>query len=166
MDNERTITIAVEDELLRAAIAEALALHNIAGRCVPAGAADAIAPPSGPFRMGVLLDRVRAQAARRGEADIEVGPYMLSYAEGLLLREGESFARLTEKERAILVVLHEAGMAGLDRGALLEKIWGYGAAIETHTLETHIYRLRQKIEADPAAPALLLTEGNGYRLAR
>jgi hypothetical protein len=74
-------------------------------------------------------------------------------------------ARLTEKEAAILDRLTRAEGATIDKGALLREIWGYGPNVSTRTLETHIHRLRRKIEADPARPARLLTAEGGYRLA-
>ncbi|MDG2294137.1 MAG: helix-turn-helix domain-containing protein, partial [Paracoccaceae bacterium] len=50
------------------------------------------------------------------------------------------------------------------RDTLLHEVWGYNANVTTHTLETHIYRLRQKIEPDPTRASLLITESGGYKL--
>jgi DNA-binding response OmpR family regulator len=72
--------------------------------------------------------------------------------------------KLTVKETAILKYLYRLDASVVDRKMLLGEIWGYSSSVTTHTLETHIYRLRQKIEADPAIPTLLLTEAGGYRL--
>ena len=77
---------------------------------------------------------------------------------------GRKKVRLTEKETAILKYLYRAGTKAVGRQILLNEVWGYNAAVTTHTLETHIYRLRQKIEPDPTNARLLLTEGGGYRL--
>ena len=73
--------------------------------------------------------------------------------------------RLTEKETNILKYLYRAGEKPVSREELLAEVWGYNAGVTTHTLETHVYRLRQKIETDPANAKLLLTEAGGYRLA-
>jgi DNA-binding response OmpR family regulator len=72
--------------------------------------------------------------------------------------------RLTDKESNILKFLYRAGGKPVPRQILLNEVWGYNSAVTTHTLETHIYRLRQKIEPDPTNARLLLTEGGGYRL--
>ena len=72
--------------------------------------------------------------------------------------------QLTDKEAAILRYLYRAGGKTVLRQVLLNEVWGYNSAMTTHTLETHIYRLRQKIELDPSKPQLLLTESGGYRL--
>jgi DNA-binding response OmpR family regulator len=83
----------------------------------------------------------------------------------LTLREGMRVLRLTEKERDILLALLEASGQRVERRDMLEKVWGYASGVETHTLETHVYRLRQKMEIDPAKPVIVLTDGDGYRLA-
>ena len=72
--------------------------------------------------------------------------------------------RLTEKETSILKYLFRAGEKAVSRDVLLNEVWGYNAGVTTHTLETHIYRLRQKIEADPSSAEILVTEPGGYRL--
>jgi hypothetical protein len=119
-----------------------------------------------PVRMGALLDRiVRYGVQARESRIISFGPYDLSLIDcNLRNRDTGAVMRLTEKERDILQNLRESGGAPVDRRALLEKIWGYADGIETHTLETHIYRLRHKIESDPSRPQWLVTEDAGYRL--
>lgn len=72
--------------------------------------------------------------------------------------------RLTEKEDAILKFLYRAGTRSVARQVLLNEVWGYNAAVTTHTPETHIYRVRQKIEPDPANARILVTDRGGYRL--
>ena len=93
-----------------------------------------------------------------------LGPYEFHPAMKLLVREDERKIRLTEKETNILKYLYRAGGKSVPRDELLSEVWGYNAAVTTHTLETHVYRLRQKIEPDPANARLLLTETGGYRL--
>lgn len=120
-----------------------------------------------PIRIGAVLERIErhraAQKNRLAGAEIHLGSYILSPLENLLTR-GREEIRLTDKERRILEVLIRAAGESVDRRALLDQVWGYAEAVETHTLETHIYRLRQKIEKDPANPQLLLTDGQGYRV--
>lgn len=99
------------------------------------------------------------------ETEFAVGPYVCTPLERMLLNdEGEEAARLTEKEVTLLRTLADAGSTGVSRAALLEKVWGYRDDLDTHTLETHIYRLRQKLETDPESPRLLLTLESGYAL--
>jgi len=73
--------------------------------------------------------------------------------------------RLTEKETNILKYLYRAGGKPVAREELLEEVWGYNSGVTTHTLETHVYRLRQKIEPERGTATLLMTEPGGYRLA-
>ena len=110
-------------------------------------------------RLSLLLNRVNT------DEPFDIGPYTCLPLDRVLIdAEGEEKARLTDKEVALLATLAEAGAAGVPRALLLERVWGYKEDLETHTLETHIYRLRQKIEADPTAPVWLLTIEGGYKL--
>lgn len=119
-----------------------------------------------PLRLGAMLDRIARHLARSGLQDVSMGPWVLLPAENRLVpRDGQAAAEihLTEKECRILLLLRGGNVVG--RQDMLNEIWGYASGVETHTLETHIYRLRQKIENDPARPRYLLTEESGYRLA-
>jgi DNA-binding response OmpR family regulator len=122
-----------------------------------------------PFRLGVLLARLRAQLRTHEQSEdavFTIGPYSFRPAAKLLqAADGKKKVRLTEKETAILKYLYRAKDHVVGRETLLGEVWGYNAGVTTHTLETHIYRLRQKIERDPAAAEILLTERGGYRLA-
>jgi DNA-binding response OmpR family regulator len=120
-----------------------------------------------PFRFPVLLARIRAQLRQHEQSEdavFQLGPYSFRPAQKLLLDAKEKKIRLTEKETNILKYLYRAGQNVVARDVLLHEVWGYNAGVTTHTLETHIYRLRQKIEPDPAQARLLVTESGGYRL--
>ncbi len=121
-----------------------------------------------PFRMAVLLARVRAHLRQHTQSDdaiFLVGPYKFQPAAKMLtVGDGQKKIRLTEKETAILKYLYRVGNKTVSRETLLGEVWGYNAAVTTHTLETHIYRLRQKIEVEPSTARLLITEPGGYRL--
>ncbi len=134
-------------------------------RGLDAGANDYIAKP---FRLNELLARLRAQLRvfdNSEDAIFIVGPYSFRPSAKLLMEAARNRKiRLTEKESAILKYLYRAGGRPVGRQVLLNEVWGYNSAVTTHTLETHIYRLRQKIEPDPGNARLLLTEGGGYRL--
>ena len=120
-----------------------------------------------PFRFAVLLARIRAQLRQHEaseDAVFTIGPYTFRPSSKLLLNPKGSKVRLTEKETAILRYLYRAGQRPVSREVLLQEVWGYNSGVTTHTLETHIYRLRQKVEKDASAPAILVTEGGGYKL--
>ena len=130
-----------------------------------AGANDYITKP---FRFNVFMARIRAQLRTHEQSDdavFNVGPYaFLPAAKMLTNSETDRKIRLTEKETAILKFLYRAGGKVVSRDTLLDEVWGYNAGVNTHTLETHVYRLRQKIEPDPQQNAILVTEPGGYRL--
>ncbi len=133
-------------------------------RAVEAGANDCL---TRPFRVNVLLARLRSHLRRSDRDDdavLTIGPYAFRPSARLLSDPaGRRTVRLTEKEAAILEFLYRAGRT-IDRDTLLGEVWGYNAEVTTHTLETHVYRLRRKIERDPANAEILVTEPGGYRL--
>ena len=120
-----------------------------------------------PFRFAVLLARIRAQLRQHEQSEdavFTIGPYTFQPAAKTLVDDGGAKIRLTEKESSILKYLYRAGEKVVTRDILLHEVWGYNAGVTTHTLETHIYRLRQKIERDPSNSELLVTETGGYKL--
>jgi DNA-binding response OmpR family regulator len=135
-------------------------------QALDAGATDYVTKP---FRINVLLARLRAhlrQSEFNDDAVLTIGPYAFRPGAKLLSdANGRRKVRLTEKETAILKFLYRAGRT-IGRDMLLGEIWGYSAGVTTHTLETHVYRLRRKIERDPAKAEILVTEPGGYRLLR
>lgn len=121
-----------------------------------------------PFKLGVLLARIRAQFRQHEQSDdavFTIGPYSFRPGVKMLVNAGTNKKiRLTEKETAILKYLYRAGDKAIGRETLLGEVWGYNAGVTTHTLETHIYRLRQKIERNPTQAEIIVTEPGGYRL--
>jgi DNA-binding response OmpR family regulator len=120
-----------------------------------------------PFRFAVLLARIRAQLRQHEsseDATFSVGPYTFKPGQKLLTMENGQKIRLTEKEAAIIRYLYRADQKVVTRDVLLEEVWGYNSGVTTHTLETHVYRLRQKIERDPSNAEILVTENGGYKI--
>ncbi len=122
-----------------------------------------------PFRLGVLCARLRAQLRQHERSEyavLTIGPYSFQPGAKLLIdTESGRKERLSGMEVAILRYLLHAQGRVVPRETLLREVWGYNTAVTTHTVETHVYRLRQKIESDPTKPTILLTEHGGYRLA-
>lgn len=120
-----------------------------------------------PFKFPVLLARIRAQLRQHEQSEdavFSIGQYTFKPSAKMLITEDDKKIRLTEKETNILKFLYRANDGVVARDVLLNEVWGYNAAVTTHTLETHIYRLRQKVEQDPKNSTLLVTESGGYRL--
>ena len=120
-----------------------------------------------PFRFAVLLARIRAQLRQHEaseDAVFTIGPYTFRPSSKLLMSPKGNKVRLTEKETAILRYLYRAGQRAVSRETLLQEVWGYNSGVTTHTLETHVYRLRQKVEKDAGNPTILVTDAGGYKL--
>jgi DNA-binding response OmpR family regulator len=120
-----------------------------------------------PFRFSVLLARIRAALRQHDQSEdvvFTIGQYSFQPAAKLLEAADGQKVRLTDKETSILKYLYRQGPKTITRDVLLKEVWGYNNRVTTHTLETHIYRLRQKIERDPSNARLLVTEEGGYRL--
>ena len=120
-----------------------------------------------PFRFSVLLARIRAALRQHDQSEdvvFTIGPYSFHPAQKVLENGDGTKIRLTDKETSILKYLYRQGPKTIGRDVLLKEVWGYNNRVTTHTLETHIYRLRQKIERDPSNARLLVTEEGGYRL--
>jgi len=118
-----------------------------------------------PFRLSDLKLAIETllQPGTLAE-DLPIGRYRFRRVQKLLRDSDGGLIRLTEKETAILEYLIEAGDQPIPRELLLTQVWGYNPDVTTHTLETHIYRLRQKIEDDPSQASILVTVPGGYRL--
>lgn len=136
-------------------------------RALDSGASDYVTKP---FRLGVLLARIRAhqrQFEQFDDATFPIGPYAFRPSTKILTdRETDKKIHLTEKEAALLKYLYRMGNRPAQRKTLLDEVWGYKANVTSHTLESHIYRLRQKVECDPTNVQILVTESDGYRLVR
>ena len=121
-----------------------------------------------PFKFAVLLARIRAQLRQHEQSEdavFTIGDYTFRPSAKLMVHnETAQKVRLTEKEAAILKFLYRAGDKVVSRDVLLNEVWGYNVTVTTHTLETHVYRLRQKIEREPSNAELLITEPGGYKL--
>jgi DNA-binding response OmpR family regulator len=120
-----------------------------------------------PFKFAVLLARIRVQLRQHEQSEdavFTVGPYTFKPSQKLLLDQRGGKVRLTEKEANIIRFLYRADRKPVPRDTLLQEVWGYNSNVTTHTLETHVYRLRQKIERDPQRAEILITDSGGYRL--
>ena len=119
-----------------------------------------------PFKYPALLKSIELQLRQFGKSEDtqhNIGSYVFKPNSKVLENKKKSI-RLTEKENDILKFLYQNLETIVSREILLHEVWGYNSKVTTHTLETHIYRLRQKIEIDPANACFLITETGGYRL--
>lgn len=157
----QAVSLYISDPLVQRVVREQAAARNLPVRFVDMGAGAAIVVTV-PVRLGALLQKIRQLSA--AEPSVAIGAFVFDPALSALIAPEADEIALTEKEAAILKCLLRAQGAFVNRRDLLTQVWGYAEGVETHTLETHIYRLRQKLESDPAHPATLITAEQGYRL--
>ena len=170
VDADSVVILDVDDPDERLDCAEKIRAEGFTGPVLLIGNDGTMPSPDDeplprPVRLGTLLARLDAHWAELAEAECyRLGPYDFIPAERLL-RHPDGSIRLTELERKLLAYLAEVQDGALiGREQLLSSVWGYSAGVATHTVETHIWRLRQKIETDDAATHFLVTEAGGYRL--
>ncbi len=120
-----------------------------------------------PSRIGEIIDQIyfyKNKLSEQKSLIVNIGKAKLNTSLGIFYLENGKNISLTEKEVEILIYLNDHKGRVVTREELLDSIWNYAKDVETHTIETHIYRLRQKIEIDPTAPKILITKENGYSI--
>ena len=130
-----------------------------------AGANDYITKP---FRLDILLARLRAQLRQHEQSEVAIrtiGPYTFRPSAKLLIHsETRTKISLSAKETSILMCLYRSRSNVVSRETLVGEVWGYKAGGTIHAAQTLVYRLRQKIESDPSKPEILVTRQGGYQL--
>ena len=173
-DNVQPAVIVEPDDFIRGKLQTFLTRMGVGNLCTVVDVAPEDFTPSSvfefgcPVRPGAILNRIRAYHHAPGyhSALLHFGAYCLDTRQNFWMNANGTSIRLTEKEALLLQILKAAEGESVSRETLLDKVWRYADGVETHTLETHIYRLRQKIEDDPAEPKIVVTdEAGGYFLA-
>ncbi len=155
------VSLYVTDPLVQRVVREQAQAHGLAVRFAEADT-QAAHIVTLPVRLGGLLQKIRQLSS--AAPVVSVGGFIFDPDLSVLMAPEADEIALTEKEAAILKCLLRARGAFVSRRDLLTQVWGYVEGVETHTLETHVYRLRQKLEHDPANPQTLITAEQGYRL--
>jgi DNA-binding response OmpR family regulator len=165
------VILDFDDGDARTRMLDRVRTEGFGGPVVILGGCDAARSPADealprPVRLGALLGRIDAHGAAPAEPDpAMLGPYQFAPDERLLRDVADGrIIRLTELEQDLLVYLAAAQGALVGRDQLLADVWGYSDGVDSHTVETHVWRLRQKIETDDPATRFLVTEAGGYRL--
>lgn len=121
-----------------------------------------------PFRLNEFLNNLRScinKFENSSDAYLTFNNYELHpLAKEILNLRNNELIKLTEKEVAVIKYLYKAKDKIVSKTDLLQDVWDYNAEVSTHTIETHIYRLRQKVEHDDVDAQLIVTENGGYKL--
>lgn len=120
-----------------------------------------------PFRIQHLIKKIDFVLAKiSGSTDVThiIGPFVFFPEKKIITFNDQADIELTEKEVGILKCLLSSGEEIVDKDEILKQVWNYNLGVTTHTLETHIYRLRQKLEISPSTPRIIVSEGGGFKL--
>ena len=120
-----------------------------------------------PFRIQHLIKKVDFVLAKiSGSTDVThiIGPFVFFPEKKIITFNDQTDIELTEKEVGILKCLLSSGEEIVDKDKILKQVWNYNPGLTTHTLETHIYRLRQKLEISSSTPRIIVSEGGGFKL--
>ena len=121
-----------------------------------------------PFKINVLVAKIRSNIRQFEQSEFAIlrfGRFSFKPGDKILLNNSsKEEVRLTDKETAIIKLLYLSGGEVVTRATLLEEVWGYNTTLTTHTLETHIYRIRQKVGNTSSGQDFIATESEGYRM--
>ena len=120
-----------------------------------------------PFKFQHFMKKINFLLAKLSGADNVshvVGPFIFFPKRKMIKTNDRKKIELTEKEVDILRCLLSTDEEIVDREKLLKQVWNYNPDVTTHTLDTHIYRLRQKLEKNPSIPRLIISEGGGFKI--
>ena len=129
------------------------------------GASEYLRKPYDAMELAARIQNQLRIHEKSEDATLRIGPFRFKPSGNWIESPSTGRIFLTEKESGILKYLHRARGVPVTKETLLAEVWFYNPAVATHTLETHIYRLRRKLETDPKNPKILLTRQGGYGLA-
>ena len=139
--------------------------EGVAIAALDAGANDYVLKP---FKINVLVAKIRSNIRQFEQSEFAIlrfGRFSFKPGDKILLNNSsKEEVRLTDKETAIIKLLYLSGGEVVTRATLLEEVWGYNTTLTTHTLETHIYRIRQKVGNTSSGQDFIATESEGYRM--
>lgn len=115
-----------------------------------------------PLRLAHVVQRLKEMAAQARH--LELGDYQLDLVQRVWHDPAGRVSDLTEKEVSLLHYLATIHPQAASREDLLRDVWKYADGADTHTVETHLYRLRQKIEQNPGDPTIVVSTKQGYIL--
>ena len=118
-----------------------------------------------PIKISNFIEKLNIQILKNQfnkKSEIMIGKYMIDL-NSRELKLKDTFLKLTEKEINTIIYLHKSSSAvGVHK--LQSKVWGYEPNLETHTVETHIYRLRKKILQTFNDNNFIISQKNGYQI--